>query len=133
MTHPRIVHEAKEFAGTFYDQDRSAMFRSLWPSQDEYVNHKWPHFVSAVKQVWSTMLGRPDVPQNIKDYLYEAIVADAAGAGSQNALDVVQLAPGTQQFTGDGYENRQTAKNVANGDDGHKRLMTTAAKYRFSR
>lgn len=131
MTHPRIVHEAKEFAGTFYDQDRSALFRSMWPSQDEYVSHKWPHFVAAVKQVWSTMLGDPSVPQSIKDYCYDAIVADSRGASSPNALDVVQLAPGTQQFHGDPFENRQTAKTVANGDDGHKRLMTTAAKFRL--
>lgn len=131
MTHPRIMHEAKEFAGVFYDQDRSALFRSMWPSQDEYVKFKWPHFVVAVRDVWATMLGRDDVPEAHKKYIYEALIGDAAGARSHQASDVVQLAPNTQQFEGDPFENRETAKNIANGGSTHKHLMITAAKFKL--
>lgn len=131
MTHPRIVHEAKEFAGVFYDQDRSALFRSIWPTQDEYVRHKWPHFVAGVREAWSAMLGKPEIPQNVKDYVYDALIADASERNSHSALDVVQLAPGTQQFAGDPFENRETAKNIGNGSDTHATLMNTAAKFKL--
>lgn len=131
MTHPAIVHEAKEFAGVFYDQDRSALFRSMWPSQDEYVQHKWVHFVAPVIKIWSEMLGRPDVPERMKDFMFKAIVANAAQASSPNALDVIQLAPDTQQFRGDPFENRETAKKIGNGGDNHRHLMTTAVKFRL--
>lgn len=130
MTHPRIVHEAKEFAGVFYERDRSALFRSMWPSQDEYVKHKWPHFVVAVREAWSAGLGDPSVPQKIKDYFYEALVADAADNQSARAITPIQISPGTLQFEGDPYENRQTAKNIANGGDVHAHLMNSATRYK---
>lgn len=130
MTHPRIVHEAKEFAGCFYEKKRSGLFRDMWPSQDEYVKHKWPHFVEAVREVWSAMLGRNDVPESHKQYIYEALIADAKESNSPNASTVIQIAPGTQQFEGDPFENRQTAKNIANGSSTHEYLMNSAMKHR---
>lgn len=130
MTHPRIVHEAKEFAGVFYDQDRSALFRSMWPSQDEYVKFKWPHFVPAVRQAWSAGLADENVPQKVKDYFYETLIADAAENQSERAISPIPIFPNTQQFKGDPYENRQTAKNIGNGSDVHKHLMTTATKFK---
>lgn len=131
MTYKAIVHEAKEFAGVFYDQDRSALFRTMWPNQDEYVRTKWPHFVAAVRQVWSGMLGQPEVPDNFKEYIFKALISDANADSSMSALDVVQLAPGTQQFHGDPYENRQTASNIGNGGSTHRHLMMSGAKYKF--
>lgn len=133
MTDHRIVKAAKENAGVFYDQDRSALFRQTWPDQDVYVQAKWPHFVASVREGWSGALGDPSTPQAVKDYFYDALVADrvqeAASSPAQN--DVVQLAPGTNQFHGDKFENRETAKNFGNGGWLHRKLMTTAAKFKL--
>lgn len=105
MTHKMIVHDAKEFAGVFYEQSRSAKFRATWPSQDSYVRANWQHFVVHVRSVYAQMLGRADVPQKQKDLIYDALIADAAGAHAPDAELPLQLAPDTQAFVGDSKEN----------------------------
>lgn len=106
MTHRMIVHDAKEFAGVFYDQNRSAKFRATWPNQDQYVLQCWPHFVEHVRKAYAEMLTRNDVTQAMKDQIYAALIADAPGASQADADAPLQLAPNTQQFHGDAHENK---------------------------
>lgn len=123
MTHKLVVHAAKEFAGTFYDADRSDMFRATWPNQMEYVNTKWPHFVEHVRTAFTEMLGRSDVAQRLKDEIYDALVADAPTAhnGGHSPLPI---APGTEAFVGDRRENMRIDEAVG------KRPMSLAEKLR---
>lgn len=132
-THPMIEKQAREFAGVFYDRDRSTLFRLTWPKQDEYVDAKWPHFVEPARQVMAQMLGDPAVPEAEKAKMHEALIADrfASVMASPAAKDVVQLAPDTSQYHGDRFENRETAKNFGNGGELHRRLLTTGARFRF--
>lgn len=133
-THKMIADMAREFAGVFYDQDRSTRFRLTWPNQDEYVDAKWPHFVDPARQVMAQMLGDAAVPEAEKVKIHEAIIADrfASVMASPAAKDVIQLAPGTLQYHGDRFENRETAKTLADKDGNfQRRLMGSAARFKF--
>lgn len=109
MTHPRIVHDAKEFAGTFYDRNRTMKFRATWPNQDNFVASCWPRFVEHVRAMYATMLTKNDVSQRDKDMIYDALIADAnAGSMTDGAESPLQLTPNTEAFEGDRRENAKT-------------------------
>jgi hypothetical protein len=105
MTHPMIVHDAKEFAGVFYDQKRSGKFRTTWPSQMGFVNANWPNFVVHVRSAYAEMLARPNTPQDQKDKIYAALIDDAKVNRSDGADSPLQLTPNTQAFEGDRRAN----------------------------
>lgn len=107
MTHRMIVHDAKEMAGCFYEMDRSVTWRATWPDQDGYVAAKWPHFVKAVREVYAELLGRPDVPPDQKERMYEALTDDVESVVSDGAASPIQISRDSQVFVGDRGENRR--------------------------
>lgn len=130
MTHKMIVHNAKEFAGVFYDNSRSSKFRATWPDQMDYVNRNWERFVVHVRKTFAEMLTRNDVPQRVKDEIYEAMITDAPGAHSMRADEPLQVAPNTQGFEGDKKENRLTddVYGKTPSDLVRNTLMTTTSR-----
>lgn len=74
MTNRLVRHQAKEFAGIFYDENRTARFRRMWPSQREYVRINWPHFHDLAVKALTHMLMQPGVRQDHKDTIYEALI-----------------------------------------------------------
>lgn len=127
MTHPMIVHDAKEFAGEFYDCNRSMKFRTSWPSQDGFVKLNWPNFVEHVRSVYAKMLGLPSFPEAEKQKIYAALIAEAPANRSDTALSPLQLAPNTEAFVGDRRENAKTdeayGKQAANTLPIAKRML----------
>lgn len=107
MTHPTIVHDAKELAGCFYEKNRSDKFRASWPNQMTYVNTKWPHFVQGVREGYAELLGHPGTPEDMKERIYEALLDNATEVHSDSAASPIQIAKNSQQFIGDRYENRK--------------------------
>lgn len=128
MTNPRIVHDAKEMAGEFYDRDRSETFRRTWPSEMEYVNTKWPHFVVAVREIYAELLGRPSVPDDVKEELYEALLDQAAEARCDGAHSPLPILKDTETFFGDRRENIRTRENYgSHARTLAQKLRTTSA------
>lgn len=115
MTHPMIVHDAKEMAGAFYEKDRSDTFRATWPDQDDYVNAKWGHFVAPVRAGYAELLAHPGVPQEQKDRMYDALVADVPAATSEGAASPLPIFKDTANFHGDRAENRRTVDAIGRG------------------
>lgn len=115
MTHPRLVHDAKELAGCFYDNDRSATFRATWPSQDDYVAAKWHHFIAPVREGYAELLGLPNVPEDQKELMYEALVDNIEAVTSDGASSPLQLVKDSAAFVGDRYENRLTKETYGAG------------------
>lgn len=107
--HPRIVHDAKEMAGCFYDRDRSEPFRRTFPNQDEYVRLKWPHFVAGVRAAYAELLMHPNVSEAEKEAMYDALLDNATVAHSDGASSPLQIGKDTQAFWGDRRENQRTA------------------------
>lgn len=110
--------ECEEFAGQFFDQNRSEKFRAAWTEaafrvgkdpQLFFVEQIRLHFAEHVRRVLAGMLADPKVREADKRRIHRALIIQSMmGEWSQYAP--VQLAPGTQQFEGDKYENRQIAE-----------------------
>ena len=128
MTHQRIVSDAKEMAGCFYDQERSETFRRTWPSQEEYVDMKWAHFVPAVREVYSELLGRPNIDPAEKEAMYEALIDQAGQIVSGGAHSPIPIFKDTAAYFGDRRENRLTRENYgAHARTLNQKLRTTTA------
>lgn len=130
MTHPRIVHDAKEMAGCFYELERSDVFRITWPSQDEYVRIKWPHFVSGVRQAYAELLGAPNVAEDEKERMYEALVGNYGQVVSDGASSPLQLVKNTESFVGSRRENHIIREKIGpQARSIRERLRTTSALF----
>lgn len=126
--HPMIVHDAKEMAGCFYENERSDTFRATWPRQMEYVETKWHHFVAGVREVYAELLAHPNVDEEQKERMYEALIADSDKTMSDGASSPMQIAKDSEVFTGSRRENRVIVNSVGSGPQSLRaRLRTTSA------
>lgn len=80
--HRQVRDTAEGIAAAFYEMAASDNdFYKLWPSQRRFVKLKWGAFVKDARQAMGEMLGRDDVPEEIKAAVYEALQMDAAAKG----------------------------------------------------
>lgn len=114
-----IDHDCKEFAGAFFEEDRSKKFRKTWnevgkltkrSAQDCFVDHAWKHFVVHVRAWYASRLSNPVLPEKEAVKLHRALLIEYMRGQSKDAKDVLQLAPGTQQFVGDKNENKHISE-----------------------
>jgi hypothetical protein len=131
-----IDHDCKEQAGDFFEQDRSAKFRKTWNEvgiltrrdpQDCFVDHAWKHFHVHVKAIYTRRLTQYidnilhiDNPayekdEYVRDRLFKALIMMGMMSKAAEAQDVLQMAPGTQQFEGDKTENKHISETY--GDE----------------
>jgi hypothetical protein len=112
-----VRKDAQEYAGQFFDQCRSAKFRSAWTevglrsgrdAQLCFVDAQWTHFVEHVRSIYAQMLISEKVSEPDKYRIHQALIVQAM-LGAQSQEVPIQLAPGTQQFEGEKYENKQIA------------------------
>ena len=95
-----------------------------------FVDQQWGHFVEHVRMLYAEMLTNPKVSEPDKYRIHQALIVQAMlSEVSQNTP--IQMAPGTQQFEGEKYENKHIA--AAFGDYAepalvNKLLSTTAVK-----
>lgn len=111
--------DCKEYAGRFFDQCRSEKFRTAWrevglrsgrDAQMCFVDAQYLHFAEHVRSLYADMLTSPKVNEDDKYQIHQALIVQAS-LGAQSQHVPVQLAPGTQQFEGEKYENKQIAQN----------------------
>lgn len=119
-----IDHDCKQFAGAFFEEDRSKKFRKTWNEvgklsrrspQDCFVDHAWKHFVVHVRAWYANRLSNPVIPEKEAERLHKALIIEYQRGQAKNAKDVLQLAPGTQQFVGDRKENQHISNEY--GDE----------------
>lgn len=132
-----VRKDAEEYAGQFYDQCRSVKFRKAWTEvglragrdpQLCFVDTQWTHFVEHVRSLYAEMLTSPRVTENDKYRMHQALIVQAMlGAHSQEVP--IQIAPGTQQFQGEKYENKKIAETFGEQAEPSllKRLMSSSA------
>jgi hypothetical protein len=123
-----IDHDCKEFAGAFYEEDRSRKFRKVWTNigkitkrsgQDCFVDHAWKHFAVHVRAWYADKLASPHISDKDKDRLHKALIIEHMRGTSQKAEDVVQMAPGTQAFEGDKADNTYISESFGDGETLH--------------
>lgn len=121
--------DCQEYAGQFFDRCRSVKFRTAWgevglregrDAQMCFVEAQWSHFAEHVRTLYVGMLTDEKVVEDDKYRIHQALIVQATlGAASQHVP--VQLAPGTQQFEGEKYENKQIAQTF--GEHAEPSLM----------
>jgi hypothetical protein len=115
-----IEHDAKEFAGEFHGQNRSAKFRANWINEYDFVDANWKTFVGAVRAMYAERLSDPKTPPEDARKMHLALLVERAysegmrqqGAEADSRL---QIGPDTQQFVGDTYENRRIVEKYGTG------------------
>jgi hypothetical protein len=122
------VHDAKEMAGCFYENDRSEVFRTTWPDQMDYVNAKWAHFVEPVRQAYAELLAHPGVPEDQKERMYEALTDQIEATVSDGAHSPLPIFKDSENFVGDRRENRKIIDTIGRGPRSlAAKLRTTTA------
>lgn len=114
-----IEKDAREMAGVFHGMNRSAKFRVNWPDEDLFSDSQWRMFVQAVRAMYAEKMADPKTKPEDSRKMYLSLLLERAysegkriqGAEADNRL---QLAPNTQQFVGDPYENRKIADKFGN-------------------
>lgn len=128
-----IDHDCKEFAGAFFEEDRSKKFRRTWnnigkltrrSAQDCFVDHSWKHFVVHVRAWYAHQLDqlRDQVDlasEKKKDRLHKALIIEYMRGTSKKAEDVIQMAPDTQAFQGDKADNKFISESFGDGSTLH--------------
>ena len=71
--HPLVKKTAREFAGEFYEFNRSPVFRQTFRRQMDYVDVCWPNYVQQARDILLDMLQKPGVTDHIKNEIYDAV------------------------------------------------------------
>ncbi len=102
-----LCHDAKEIAGEFHNMNRSAKFRRNWPSEYLFADANWKNFLEAARAMYAERLGDPKTPPNEARKMHLALVLQTMAEQGAEQSPRLQIAPNTQQFVGDPYENRK--------------------------
>lgn len=124
-----MIHDARELAGQFHGQNRSEKFRTNWPDEYKFARSNWKNFIEAVIQAYASLLGMEHVSEVDKHRMYVARLMweklqSEPGTERDNRL---QLAPNTQQFVGDPFENRRIKNQFGTHGNLRAALMNHAA------
>lgn len=128
-----LQKQAKEFAGLAHTKNRSKKFRANWPSEYDYAETQWKTYMAAARAYFSQRLADPKTEPKAARGMFLALLLERAWSEGQKQLgaeadDRLQLAPGTQQFEGDSYENRQIVEKFGVGRNLRAALMDGASK-----
>jgi hypothetical protein len=124
-----LCNDAKELAGQFYELERSEKFRANWINPYVYANCNWRHFVEAVRACYGRLLGMEDIPEYDKHRMFLAIALYDQVAKVSPDFEGIQLAPGSQQFEGDRYENKRITESYGRHSNTFKELLMGSTRY----
>lgn len=121
-----MIHDARELAGQFHGLDRSEKFRTNWPDEYKFAASNWKTFVQAVIQSYAVLMGRKDVPEEDKHRMYVARLMWEKLSVESERDTRIQLAPNTQQFVGDKFENKRILKDFGRHGNLRAALLNSA-------
>jgi hypothetical protein len=122
-----MIQDAKELAGQFHGLDRSEKFRTNWPDEYKFASSNWKTFIEAVIQSYAVLLGRANVPEEDKHRMYVArLMWEKLSVGKERD-NRIQIAPNTQQFVGDKFENRKIKENFGTHGNFRAKVLNSVA------
>lgn len=125
-----LCNDAKELAGQFHGMNRSDKFRANWPDEYAFAECNWRNFIEAARSYYAQLLGDAQVSEYDKHRMFLAIALwDQAAKTAPESYPGIQLAPGTQQFEGDKYENRKIAETWGRHSMTFKELLMHSTMY----
>jgi hypothetical protein len=105
-----LYNDAKQVAGVFHGMNRSKKFRKNWPNEYVFAESEWKTFVAATRQMYVDRLkDKKTLPSDAKK-MFQALYLERLASVDQEQDTRLQLAPNTQQFEGDKYENKQISE-----------------------
>lgn len=122
-----LCEDAKKIAGEYHGQNRSAKFRINWPDEYKFASANWRTFVVAVRAMYAEKLGDPKTKPDDARKIHLALVLQAEMGKGQEADTRLQLAPNTQQFVGDAYENKKIIEKFGKKPNIRAALMNNIA------
>jgi hypothetical protein len=123
-----LCNDAKQFAGVFHGENRSPKFRANWPNEYVFADANWKNFVEATRAMYAQRLADPLTPVADARKIHLALVLEAMIGKDAEKDNRLQLAPNTQQFVGDPFENRKIVDKFGKQSNTFKEiLMGTSA------
>jgi len=126
-----LCNDAKQIAGQFHNMERSAKFRRNWPNEYVFADSQWKNFVEAARAMYAQRLGDPKTFPSDARKMHLAVVLYAMAEQGSEKFGGVQIAPNTQQFEGDKFENRKIVDQFGKQSNTFKELAlsSTSALY----
>jgi hypothetical protein len=122
-----LCNDAKQIAGVFHNQNRSAKFRVNWPDEYKFAEANWKTFMEAARVLYAQRLGDPKTPPADARKIHLALVLDSMAQKAGETDNRLQLAPGTQQFEGDPFENKKIIEKFGKVPNLRAALMNSIA------
>lgn len=122
-----LCEDAKRIAGEYHGQNRSDKFRVNWPDEYKFADANWKTFVVAARAMYAERLGDPKTKPEDARKMHLALVLQQMMAQGQETDNRLQLAPNTQQFVGDPYENRKILEKFGKTPNLRAKLMNDIA------
>lgn len=123
-----LCNDAKQIAGVFHGENRSAKFRANWPNEYVFADANWKNFVVAARAMYAERLGDPKTPPADARKMHLALVLQAMISESHMVQTPIQLAPNTQQFVGDPFENRKIVEAWGKRSDTFRDLLLSSTR-----
>lgn len=102
-----LCNDAKQVAGTFHGMNRSTKFRRNWPNEYVFADANWKTFMEATRKMYAQRLVDPLTPPGDARKMHLAMVLETMIGRDAERDNRLQLAPNTQQFVGDPFENKR--------------------------
>lgn len=122
-----LCEDAKKIAGEYHGMKRSAKFRVNWPDEYKFASANWRTFVASVRKMYADRLGDPKTKPEDARMMHFALVLQAKMGQGQETDNRLQLAPNTQQFVGDAYENKKIVEKFGVNKNMRAALMNNIA------
>jgi hypothetical protein len=122
-----LCNDAKQIAGEFHNMERSAKFRANWPSEYLFADTQWKNFIEAARAMYAERLGDPKTKPEDARKMHLAIVLYTMAEQGAEIDPRLQLAPNTQQFEGDPFENKKIANDFGKHSNTFKDLLMSTA------
>lgn len=124
-----LCNDAKQIAGVFHGMNRSTKFRKNWPNEYTFADCNWKSFLDAARKRYTARLADPKTSPADARRIHLALVIHAMAEKGSQKDPRLQVAPNTQQFEGDRFENRKIIEQFGKQSNTFKELMLGTATF----
>lgn len=124
-----LCNDAKQIAGVFHGRNRSDKFRRNWPNEYVFADTNWKTFVEAARAMYAERLKDPKTPPADARKMHLALVLQTMAEQGAEKDPRLQLAPNTQQFEGDPFENRKIIEDFGKQSNTFKELLMSSTRF----
>jgi hypothetical protein len=127
-----LCNDAKQVAGEFHGMNRSEKFRRNWPNEYVFADANWKTFMEATRAMYAQRLADPRTKPEDARRIHLALVLETMVGKDMEKDNRLQLAPNTQQFVGDPFENKKIVNEFGKQSNTFKELLLSSSSQRFN-